>query len=93
MGWDKEHKYYRQCHREDGRVVCEYIGSGKVAEVAAQLAEMARETDHNVRQAKRAARAAIEAQDATVEELDEFAELLVRAALVAAGYHQHHRRR
>ena len=39
----------------------------------------------------RAERAEVEALDAPLDQLDDLAELLARAALMAAGFHQHKR--
>jgi hypothetical protein len=90
MGWDKGGRYYTRSRREGGRVVREYLGGGAIGELAAQLDAIGwakREADR----AARAEREEVKALDAPLNELDGLADLLVRAALVAAGFHQHHR--
>jgi hypothetical protein len=91
MGWDKDGRYYTRSRRENGRVVREYVGGGTVGELAAQLDALDREQREVQRAAARAEREAVAALDGPLIELNDLADLLVRAALVAAGYHQHHR--
>ena len=91
MGWDKDRRYYTRSRRENGRVVREYVGGGKLGELAAQLDAIDREKRAAERAAVRAEREEIDALDAPLSELDELADLLVRAALLAAGFHQHNR--
>jgi hypothetical protein len=82
MGWDKGRNYTRS-RKVNGRVAREYLGTGEAAEQAARQDTLARQE----REARRAAMAALAALDA----LAELTDLLARAALVAAGYRQHHR--
>lgn len=91
MGWDKDGRYYTRSRRKNGRVVREHIGGGKLGELAARLDAIDREKRAVERAAARAERQEIDALDAPLNELDELADLLVRAALLAAGFHQHHR--
>lgn len=90
MGWDKG-RYYTRSRKVNGRVVREYIGTGEVAELAAQSDAIDRADREAERQARRAEKAELDALDASVKELDELADLLARAALLAAGYRQHKR--
>jgi hypothetical protein len=83
--------YYYRSRRVSGRVVKEYAGCGRVATLAAELDGLDRDEraiDHEREKAKRDELAAL---DGPLAELDELMNLLARAALVAAGYRQHHR--
>jgi hypothetical protein len=72
-------------------VVREYVGTGLSGQLAAQTDATERE-QRRVEYA-RAAEVRLEAErhDEDLEAVDRLADLLVRAALVAAGFHQHHR--
>ncbi len=90
MGWDKG-RYYTRSRKVDGRVVREYVGTGHSARVAARLDALDRQARAAERAADRVLRAELEAPDAAVTAFDDLAELVARAALAAAGYHQHRR--
>lgn len=90
MGWDRG-RYYYQSERVNGRPVRRYVGTGKVAQLAAQLDELGRLDQERNRTEARAVRAKVEALDETLSQFDDLADLLARAALLAAGYHQHKR--
>lgn len=91
MSWDKGGRYYTRSRRVNGRVVREYIGGGTVGQLAAQLDALERQQRDAARAAERASREEVAALDAPLTELNELVDLLARAALVAAGYVQHHR--
>jgi hypothetical protein len=83
--------YYYRSHRVNGRVKKEYIGTGPLAELAAEVdAQERRQREEKAREWQ-AEREHLEALEGLTEELCEAAELLTRAALLAAGYRQHHR--
>jgi hypothetical protein len=90
VGWDKG-RYYSRSRKVNGRVVREYCGVGEVAELAAQMDAINRADREAEREAQRALKAELDALDAGVKELDELADLLARAALLAAGYRRHKR--
>jgi hypothetical protein len=90
MGWDKG-RYYTRSRKVGGRVVREYVGTGRLGELAAELDKLDRGRREAERAALRAEQADIGARDAPLDELHNLAELLTRAALVAAGFHQHKR--
>jgi hypothetical protein len=90
VGWDKG-RYYTRSRKVNGRVVREYVGSGEAAELAAQMDAINRTVREAEREARRAEKAELDALDARVTELDELADQLAHAALVAAGFHQHKR--
>jgi hypothetical protein len=89
MAWDRG--YYYRSRKVNGRVVREYVGAGRAAQLAAQLDASEREEREAERQARRAKRAELDAFDAPVDKLDELVELVAHAALAAAGFRQHHR--
>ena len=93
MGWERRgnREYYYQAERVGGRVVKRYTGSGRISELAAQLDGIERMKKEADREMRRLEREEIEALDAPLAELNELANLLVRAALLAAGLRQHHR--
>jgi hypothetical protein len=90
MGWDRG-RYYTRSRKVNGRVVREYIGSGRVGELVAELDALEREARQADRQALQDEREALRTLDAPVAELCALADLLAQAALLAAGYHQHNR--
>jgi len=90
MGWDRG-RYYTRSRKVGGRVVREYIGCGRVAELAAQLDALERQQREGARDILRADQADLEALDAPLDELNDLADLLARAALVVAGFRQHKR--
>lgn len=93
MSWETRERggrYYTRSRREGGRIVREYIGTGYVAELAAQLDELDRERREWERIEQRIARSEAEIQEAPIKALHDDVELLARGALLAAGYHRHH---
>ena len=90
MGWDKG-RYYSRSRKVNGRVVREYVGAGRVGELAAQMDALERERRETERAVRRATRAELEARDAPLNELNDLADLLAHAALVVAGFHRHNR--
>ena len=93
MGWEVRgsRRYYTRTRRAGGRLVREYVGTGPVAEMAA-AADAVRQAQRRAEaEARRAERARWEAALAPLEELCLASDLLVRASLTAAGYHQHDR--
>jgi len=91
MGWDKNGRYYTRSKRVNGRVVREYIGSGPVGDLAAQMDASERDKREAALRFARIERERIAEFDAPIDELNELADLLARAALLAAGYVQHNR--
>jgi hypothetical protein len=89
MGWERG--YYYRVRKVQGRVVREYVGTGRVADLVAQLDALERQEREADRAASWAMRAELDALDAPLNELHDLAELVARAALVAAGYRQHKR--
>ncbi|MBA2781313.1 MAG: hypothetical protein H0T74_00085 [Rubrobacteraceae bacterium] len=70
-------------------MVREYVGTGPFAEIVAHSDRTRRELAEAEKARQRRDLERLEALAAPVEELSEAAEVLVRAYLVAAGYHRH----
>jgi hypothetical protein len=71
--------------------VREYIGGGLVGQRAARQDEREREARQEERRRLRADHATVAEAEMPLDELCELSDLLVRAALLLAGYRQHHR--
>jgi len=87
MPWEsgpRGRPYYTRTRRENGRVIREYIGVGEVGQRAA-------EEDETRRRQAEADREADRALAEEIRSLSELADLLARAALLAAGYHRPNR--
>ena len=94
MGWERRGRgglYYTRSRKVDGCVVREYVGGGIRGRLAAD--EDARERAERAERAAmwRAERDRLDAADRQLTELCRVADVLARAALVRAGYYQHHR--
>jgi hypothetical protein len=92
--WERRQRgglYYTRSRKEGGKVVREYVGGGLLGELAARMdAEVGRLREEEM-VSRRGERERLDALAAPVEELCEVAEVIVRAALIASGYHQHNR--
>jgi hypothetical protein len=94
MGWETRSgrgHYYTRSRKVNGRIIREYVGTGLVAELAAQqdVEERAQRLAERDRLQHEASR-----WTAAVAPLKQFSQLLdgmTAAALIAEGYHQHHR--
>jgi hypothetical protein len=94
MGWETRRgqgRYYTRSRKVNGRIIREYVGTGLVAELAAQQ-------DAEARAQRRAERERLQHEAAKwasatlpLTELSRLLDGLTAAALIAAGYHQHHR--
>jgi glucokinase len=83
--------YYRKRKAADGRVVSEYAGSGLLAMLeASRMAEDRRERAATAA-TERAERNRMHTDEAALDGFCAFIDALARAALLDAGYHQHHR--
>jgi hypothetical protein len=92
--WEKRERgglYYTRSRKVDGRVVREYIGTGPLAKLAAEMDALKRRQREKETEAWQVERECVEALDSPMEELHEAAEVLAKAALLAADYHQHKR--
>src|SRR5262245_20905686 len=90
MSWNRR-GYYRRSKKVNGTVVTEYCGGGLTGQLCAEQDAVRRQRQEAERQAHRDNIARLATLDNQVVALDELVELLARAALLAAGYHQHNR--
>lgn len=90
MGWDQG-RYYTQSKKVNGRVEREYVGTGEVAELVAEMDALQRAERRHAALDRRRQREELSALDADLTALDELTDLLARAALLASGYHRHKR--
>jgi hypothetical protein len=94
MGWEKRDRgglYYTRSKKVGGRVMREYVGGGILGHIAAlQDAQERRQREEEAALWKEE-RERLGALVAPVEDLCEAAEILYRAALVAAGFRIHQR--
>ena len=93
MGWEmrRSRLYYYRSQKVGGRVVKEYAGAGLIGELAAELDAEQRAERQARADRDRAERERLEAAEAPLVELCGLADTLAKAALLAAGYRQHHR--
>src|SRR5215213_377465 len=92
--WERRERggtYYTRSRREGGRVVREYVGGGVLGKIAALQDEYERRTREEEAALENEEHQRLEELVAPVDELCEAAEVLARAALVAAGYRRHNR--
>ncbi len=90
MGWDRG-RYYTRSKKVNGRVVRDYIGTGRVAELVARIDAAEREERRFASLRLRQEKAELAALDGDIKAFMERTELVARAALLAAGFHQHKR--
>ena len=94
MGWEKRQSgaaYYTRSHRVNGRVTREYVGGGLIGELAAEMDANARRDREAKMEAWRAEKVEIESREKGIADFSDHVEILARSALVAAGFHRHHR--
>ena len=89
MGWERG--YYYRVRKVNGRVVREYIGAGRVAELVAQMDALERERRGLEALKQRREKDELKAIDADMKAVNERIDLAARAALLAAGFHLHKR--
>jgi hypothetical protein len=92
MAWEQRghHHYYYRALKVLGRVYKEYVGTGPLAEIAAERDALAREARADARESQRREQADMRALDVPVETFADSLETLTRASLLLAGYHRHH---
>ena len=93
MPWTRRgrHRYFFRKRRVGGRVVRRSLGRGPEAQLAAALAAQ-RQRERELEWARRRQdRERWDADTAALQRLIEVSDLLVNAALLAAGFHQHER--
>ena len=88
MGWEKG-RYYTRSRKVDGRVVREYIGGGEVGALVAQMDAIERQRREFERECWHLEKQEIKAFDASVAKVCQMADIIAKAAMVAAGFHRH----
>ena len=93
MAWERrgDHTYYYRSVRSGTRVTKEYIGGGYAASLIARLEGIERDQRTQRRERLEFERQRWAALEGPVLELDEVTDLLVTAAMTAAGYRRHDR--
>src|SRR5580704_11255678 len=97
MAWEVRggRRYYYRSVREGGRVRRVYVGTGPVAEAAAEFDALARANRNGVRERSKAAggdwQIRLAAALGPLRRLDALAGALAALALVEAGYHRPNR--
>ena len=81
--------YYYKSRRDGEKVRKVYVGAGDFAHVAAELDEAERLRRKEEAAYWKAERERLERSVAFLQELEEVAEVLTRAHLLASGFHQH----
>lgn len=89
MAWERG--YYYRVRKINGRVVREYIGKGLAGEQAAASDANHRAARNTQTAARKAEEARHDALDLQVAKFCRGVDLITRAALTAAGFHQHNR--
>ena len=93
MGWEARKRgtgsYYYRSVRSGDRVTKEYCGGGRLGRLAAQLDEVERQQREEEANYWKVEKERLEANAAFLRELEEAAEILVRAHLIVAGCHRH----
>jgi hypothetical protein len=84
-------RYYYGTQRENGRPVCTYFGTGETAELAATADAFVRVQREKDARKWPLLQKNLAAAEALLRELCKGSELLVRATLIVAGFHQHDR--
>lgn len=93
MGWKNINGrlYYYRSRREGDRVRTDYLGPAGHAELFSGLDAIDREEKEARREQERDERESVEREEAEVSAWFDRVEAVARAALDAAGYHQHKR--
>ena len=91
MGWEKGGRYYTRSKKVNGRVIREYVGTGKIAELWSRLDAFDRERRRLDALERRQAKEELATLETDMDHLDQLGDLATRAALLAAGFHQHKR--
>ena len=94
MGWETRRRggrYYTRSRKVDGRVVREYVGAGRVAELAAQRDAAERRERTEARQRLRELEERHAPASAALADLGRVLDGLATAFLIGAGYRRHHR--
>ena len=93
MSWETRKgrgRYYTRSFRRNGRVVRQYVGTGPEAERQAEADRQKRLEQQTAVAARRRKEEEVKALAKQVSDVNRQIRLLAHAAMVAAGYWQHH---
>ena len=94
MGWERRKRgglYYYRSKKVRGRVVRQYVGAGRIGQLAALFDTERRAKLKAEAESWRAERAHFEAADDALHRFCDTAEAMARGSLIFAGYYRHHR--
>jgi hypothetical protein len=93
VGWEQRgnHSYYYKKERDGAQVRSVYVGRGDVAHMVSQLQSSSSLIEKFARNMKSPEQVIWEQAEASLEQAMEFIEMMTHAALLAAGFHTHHR--
>ncbi len=91
MGWEERRGrlYYYRSVREGKRVRKQYVGGGALGQLVAQLDELKRCLRKDEEAAWKEQSERLERSAGFLRELEETAQILVRAQLLVSGFHRH----
>ena len=90
MGWEERrgHQYYYRSVREGKRVRKEYVGGGEFGQLLARLDELERLQRKEEEASWREEQKRLQRSAGFLRELEEAAQILIRAELLVAGFHK-----
>jgi hypothetical protein len=94
MSWEQRNgngHYYTSAHREKGRIVREYYGTGELGQLAADVDSLAVQTRLLEREDRARERDRIAAIEDPVADFSRAVDLAITCELLVAGYHRHDR--
>ena len=93
MGWEKRggHSYYYRKEREGSSVKSVYLGRGEIAHMISQIQASSPLLERLARAIRSPQQIKCDKADAALEQATDLIHLLTQAALLAAGFHTHHR--
>jgi hypothetical protein len=93
MGWEKRgsHEYYYRKEREGSLVKSVYVGRGEIAHMISQIQSSSPWLERLARNIKSPEVVKLEKADAALAQATELIRSVTQAALLAAGFHTHHR--
>ena len=93
MGWEQRgnNSYYYKKEREGSRVRSVYVGRGEIAHMVSKLQSSSFVLEKFARTMKSPDVIKAEKAEAALEQACDLIQLITQAALLAAGYHTHHR--
>lgn len=91
MGWAGPGKrYYYQKMRRGDRVISEYVGTGILAELAAQCEWISRMAEQKQRQEQERVLTALHKEDEETQQIIDLINAIAMAFLLVNGFHTHH---